>query len=463
MAQAVTVQHGDTITSILKVKRGLKEHEIHAWRPKLSQINPHISNLDRIYPGESILIPETLNENVIRTRVWQNAFCKIPQALTIPYDGPTDIYFVQSGDTIDKVAQYMFSNGPYRTMAASNKRALLIHNNPYLENHLNSNRPPSNMLLNITPAKLSEMEKHHWQIEQTPLKMSLDEMERQLRDMFEQSGPEPTWSMAQIVEQLKTCGAAVGTDDVIRAAAYGTAGVSGHAAAGAMALNNVNALARELYSEAVEKFGAKMVHSKSANHLARMQNFLKRHPKYGQLMQHLKNLPKHLLPDGNFMTVNTQINSAVARHFRKHVSLPLKKWGNSSKYVGSMAKQLNGRLSLFKNIGRGATWYVPATLGVISVFTTSPELRMRSLFEEGFGVIGGAAGTKLGVATGLGIVAILGLGPFGLFVAVFICASAGGMLGMEIGKNIGSGVYDLGTQLESGRIFYFPENILGAI
>jgi hypothetical protein len=319
------------------------------------------------------------------------------------------------------------------------------------------------MLLNITPAKLSEMEKHHWQIEQTPLKMSLDEMERQLRDMFEQSGPEPTWSMAQIVEQLKTCGAAVGTDDIITAAAYGTAGVSGHAAAGAMALNNVNALARELYSEAVEKFGVKMVHSKSANHLARMQNFLKGHPKYAQLMQHLKNLPKHLLPDGSFMTVNTQTNSAVARHFRKHVSLPLKKWGSSSRYVGSMVKQLNGRLSLFKNIGRGATWYVPATLGVISVATASPELRMRTLFEEGVGVIGGAAGTKLGVATGLGIVAILGLGPFGLFVAVFICASAGGMLGMEIGKNIGSGVYDLDTQLDSGRIFYSPENILGAV
>ena len=117
-------------------------------------------------------------------------------------------------------------------MAASNKRALLIHNNPYLENHLGTNRPPLNMLLNITPAKLSEMEKHHWQIEQTPLKMSLDEMEHQLRDMFEQSGPEPTLSMAQIVEQLKACGAAVGTDDVITTAAYGTAGVSGHAAAG---------------------------------------------------------------------------------------------------------------------------------------------------------------------------------------------------------------------------------------
>jgi hypothetical protein len=225
MADAVIVQYGDTISKILKAKRGLQEHEIHTWVPILRRINPHICDLDRIYPGESLLIPGTLNENVIRTRVWQNAFCKIPRTLTLPYHGPTDIYFVQPGDTIDKVAQYMFSTGPYRTMAASNKRALLIHNNPYLENHLGTNRPPLNMLLNITPAKLSEMEKHHWQIEQTPLKMSLDEMERQLRDMFEQSGPEPTWSMAQIVEQLKACGAAVGTDDVITAAAYGTAGV----------------------------------------------------------------------------------------------------------------------------------------------------------------------------------------------------------------------------------------------
>ncbi len=36
--------------------------------------------------------------------------------------------------------------------------------------------------------------------------------------------------MARIVEQLKAHGAAVGIDDVVKAAAYGTAGVSGHPA-----------------------------------------------------------------------------------------------------------------------------------------------------------------------------------------------------------------------------------------
>ena len=93
----------------------------------------------------------------------------------------------------------------------------MIDNNPYLENHLGTNRPPLNMPLNITPAKLTEMEKNHWQIEQTPLKMSLDEMEKQLRDMLLETGPEPTFSMTQIVEQLKSHGAAVGTaaDDTV--------------------------------------------------------------------------------------------------------------------------------------------------------------------------------------------------------------------------------------------------------
>lgn len=286
MAQAITVKHGDTITKILKGK-GIQAHAMHTWISKLNRINPHISDLNHIYPGESILVPDTLNENVIRTRIWQNAFSKISRTLSSPYHGPTDIYFVQPGDTIDKVSQNMFSNGPYRTMAASNKRALLIHNNPYLENHLPNNPLPINMLLNITPTILSEMEKNHWQIQQTPLKMSLDQMEQQLRDMLEQAGPEPTYSIAQMVEQLKSYGASVGTKKTITTAGYGIAGISSHAAAGSMAVNNVNGLMRELYNEAIEKFGKKTVHTAKANNLKQMQNFLKGHPKYRQLIKHL--------------------------------------------------------------------------------------------------------------------------------------------------------------------------------
>jgi membrane protein DedA with SNARE-associated domain len=73
---------------------------------------------------------------------------------------------------------------------------------------------------------------------------------------------------------------------------------------------------------------------------------------------------------------------------------------------------------------------------------------MRTLFEEGFGVLGGALGTKLGMGAGIGIAVVLGLGPIGLFLAVFVCATAGGILLYEGGKWAGGSiVYDGGSQL----------------
>ena len=172
-------------------------------------------------------------------------------------------------------------------------------------------------------------------------------------------------------------------------------------------------------------------------------------------MQHLKQLPKC-----NLVPAVGQSYVAAARHFRKHISLPLKKWSNSSKYVGSMVKQLNGRVNMFKNIGRGATWYVPATLGVTSVATASPEVRMRTLFEEGFGVVGGAAGTTAGMLAGLGVIAVLGLGPFGAFVAVFICASVGGIIGMEAFNKFGGGIYEYSIAERNSLIYHSPEPLL---
>ncbi len=357
----------------------------------------------------------------------------------------------------------MFSSGPHRTMSASNKRALLIHNNPYLENHLRTNRLPMKMLLNITPAILNEFDKSHWQREQTPLKICLNQMEEDLFDMFKQ-GPEQAFTMAQIVEMLKSSGAAVGKKDIINATSYGLGAVSGYASSSSMSLGSVNDLARELYSEAIEKFGKKTVHSKNTGHLSKMQSFLKGHPKYGQLMVQIRNLPKHLflkLPKNSFVPANTLANNAVARHFRKQVALPLKKWGNSSKYVSSMAKQLNGRLSLFKGLGRHATWYVPAVIGLYNVYDAAPEVKVRTLFEEGFGIVGGAIGTYAGSALG-GLIAltILGLGPFGLFVAVLICGSAGGIFGMELFKSGSAAVYDYGAQLDNGQIYHSPEQLL---
>ena len=83
---------------------------------------------------------------------------------------------------------------------------------------------------------------------------------------------------------------------------------------------------------------------------------------------------------------------------------------------------------------------------------------MRTVFEEGFGILGGAAGTYAGMFAGIGVIALLGLGPFGAFVAVFICASVGGVIGMQVLEGLGGELYDYyEPQLGDGRIYHSPE------
>jgi hypothetical protein len=98
-----------------------------------------------------------------------------------------------------------------------------------------------------------------------------------------------------------------------------------------------------------------------------------------------------------------------------------------------------------------------AALGLLNVAAAPPELKMRTLFEEGFGVVGGAIGTYAGMLAGLGVIAMLGLGPFGAFVAVFICASFGGVGGMKLFKKGAGEFYDLGSQIGNGKIYSSPE------
>jgi hypothetical protein len=74
MAEVITVQPNDTISRILSTKRGLQPHQIHDWLARLRPMNPHIGNLDRIYPGERALIPDSLKENVASAQIWQNVF-----------------------------------------------------------------------------------------------------------------------------------------------------------------------------------------------------------------------------------------------------------------------------------------------------------------------------------------------------------------------------------------------------
>jgi hypothetical protein len=93
----------------------------------MRKINPHISNPDRIYPGEKVLIPETLHELVPENTIWQNAFSRIPPSLESPDSGHAQLFLAFPGTTIDSIAENMFAKGRNSSLPLSTKRAILIH------------------------------------------------------------------------------------------------------------------------------------------------------------------------------------------------------------------------------------------------------------------------------------------------------------------------------------------------
>ncbi|MFZ1983185.1 MAG: hypothetical protein WAU91_02155, partial [Desulfatitalea sp.] len=203
-----------------------------------------------------------------------------------------------------------------------------------------------------------------------------------------------------------------------------------------------------------EQFGKKVVGSSKQTDLAKLTRFLRSHPKYELLLRHLRELPDHLLLPGDrsklLPPVNGADKAALGRHFRKQYFQAFR-YQNSSKYMNTIARQLSGRVSTFQAMGRYTTWYIPAIIGAYNVAQASPEKRMRTTFEEGFGIVGGAIGTWAGgtfVASGvLGIAALCGLciGPLGIFVVVFICGAAGGIGLSELSKRFGGTIYDIGS------------------
>ncbi len=470
MADVVTVRQGDTLTRILAAQRGLGAGQIHGWLDKVRRCNPHISDLNRLYPGERLLIPAVWMEPVSPDTIWQNAFSRIPRDLVHPHADHVQLFFAPPGTTIDSVAQRMFAEGRHRALPLSTKRAVLIHNNPVLEQYLDANRVPSMTLLDITPARLSRFDKHWWQGERQFFASYLDQFDPVTRDMYQQAGPEETFVMALMAESLQQAGATVparneaNTQKVVNLFGYGVGGLSGYAASGSYAVTQIDALARELYAEALAQFGKKVVGSSKQTDLAKLTRFLRANPKYELLLRHLRELPDHLLLPGDrsklLPPVNGANKAALGRHFRKEYFQAFR-YQNSSKYMNTIARQLGGRVSTFQALGRYTTWYIPAIIGAYNVTQASPEDRFRTGIQEGFAILGGALGTYLGGSViAAGVASVLCLGPFGIFVVAFICGAAGGIFLSELFKMGASSTIDY---FDSERIYQSPHEILESI
>ncbi len=461
MARTVTAVHGDTIAKML-TKRGVQRQETHAWLSKVRRLNPHIGNLNRIWPGDRILFPDSLLENVPEHVVWQNALSQVPPELKRPRGAHTVLYFTVPGDTIDGVAEKMFADNGAGRLPLSARRAVLLNNNPTLIAHLGQPYILGGMVLNITPLLLDKFDTHFWQGEAPVFESLLSRFDPQTQAIYREAGPQETLLLAMITERIMQAGGAVGMDDVITATGYGVGGADAYAASARIALGGVNALMREVWADAVKQIGEKVTLSAKAGHIDRMMAFYRNNPNYPALMSALRELPNHLVGDtAKKLCANSgaMVTPQIARRLRREW-LALSDWP-SSRYMGTIAAKLNGRVNLLKGAGKATTWVIPAAFGLYNIIDAPPELRMRTLFAEGFGVVGGWAGTELGVAAGLTLVPMLCLGPFGAFVLVFIFAAGFGLAGSELSKWLGGKTYDLGDRLGE-RIFYSPDELVGA-
>ncbi|MCP3874124.1 MAG: hypothetical protein GY699_13310 [Desulfobacteraceae bacterium] len=71
-------------------------------------------------------------------------------------------------------------------------------------------------------------------------------------------------------------------------------------------------------------------------------------------------------------------------------------------------------------------------------------------------------GTKLGASAGLIAFTFLGLGPIGMFVGIFICATVGGLVFMEGFNRLGGKVYNIGESQFGNRVYHSTEELIGA-
>ena len=455
---------------------------------KVRELNPHIGNFDLIHPKERILIPDTLHESVSHKVIWENALSQVPESIKArpPLALPDEhiAYTTKAGDCINRIAEMMFADGPNHAMPLSAKRAILLHNNPKLIKQANGS-VPIGTLVNLTTFKLTNYELHQWENAQSCVKSELESLDSNVKQTFGDVDLEVLSLIAndaQVISSAESLGA--GLDDTVQLKPrnsdentsikdkivvtggnitkytnYGLGAGSAFAGSGSLALAESNALLQMIYRDAFEKFGETVLKNPQ-NHMNKIESFLKSHPKWNQLMKNVKKMPNLLLPmDQLRPRFNAGAKFPNANIFKNHI-VKVNLNPNAQRYTRSLAKNLNGKISIFKGWAGRLTWGLPMILGGISIAVAPPEQRVRTMFEEGFGIVLGAIGTGLG-GTAVGITAGLITGVFGICVSpagIFIAAFLlGGYLGYKlstVGKEWGGGIYDNLMTQGDGRFYH---------
>ena len=363
MANTVTVAANDNISKIIQQQRGVPPVEVHQWVNRVLNLNPHIGNPNRIYPNEKLLIPETLHEPVSDITIWRNALRHMPPQLALhpPMHYEIPVQVIMPGDTIDQLSGHAFADSRYCHVPESVKRAVFLHNNPRLQRCIGGIPLPGGTLANMTPFMLPNHEVHQWETQHPIFKVEFDQLRPEVKSVYTTIGPTSTYLLGKTVLKAKSQGAAVGLNDIVSGMA------SGYVGASTMAIGQTTTLMQDLTNEAVKKLGKGVACSNKAVNLRKVEQFLRNNPKYPQLMQHLKALPKHVIPETDIghAIATTKSPYASARLMRQQVFMPTLK-PNGTKYMGTIKSALNSSGRIVRIASRGMV-AVPIVMGVCDV------------------------------------------------------------------------------------------------
>ncbi len=101
------VQGNDWIYKIFRQKGEISERDFPTFLKIFKRLNPDIRNIDRIFPGNTILIPlKTITEDTLPTTV--------SETITIPFasisDRPIETVVIRKGDSVSKLLSQRFGN-----------------------------------------------------------------------------------------------------------------------------------------------------------------------------------------------------------------------------------------------------------------------------------------------------------------------------------------------------------------
>lgn len=336
---------------------------------------------------------------------------------------PSGWYLSQAGaqGSATDFARMVYDNKPHNLRSVQEAEAVFRHNNA-----IRTGLSPWGFV-NLNPFPLTTAALNQWQTKQHSICATLN-ANPGLYDFLLMTTYGEQQGMLSLADAANKSGWTVGKKEIIETTGYAVSGASGGIAAGEKPLAAIQSIAKELMNDAVKKHGKDILQKKN---LKALEFFLKNNAKFPELQKSISVLPSFLSRNLGHIHPTPGISYPNARFVRSQILLP---FHNPQRYCNNFESLLKSKVVRLGKFGTGATWILPAAIGVYNVYDAPQEKMLEVTARETAGIGLGALGTELGIAAGIAIAGTLLLTGGGAFIVIAVVAGAGGAGGYWVGS-----------------------------